>query len=388
MTKSNQPKRILVTIPGISLFQRQVLEGILDYRSDEQPCQYIVDIGDLLQQRLRNFNHWKIDGMIALVLDDDHRRRIIATGLPCVLLEPCLKKRPAWLPRNAVTFINDFRREGELVAEYFLKRGYRSIAYVDDSVPTFWGTERGLALRAALKKRQIEPLVYPGCPESECGDFPSEAPRLAAWLKGLPRPTAVYCVHDHRAQQVVCAVDDAGLRIPQDLAVLGIDNDELICNMTVPKLSSIDTGIRKCGTRAAKTIAQLLAHRPVKREQISSIATIVTRASTDTDAYEDPLVTKAMGFARAHDSLISVTELATLAGCSKSELNQRFRKVIGMSTADKLRHDRLDKAITLLKTTDRTVEEIAAICGFRGASHLGIRMKAAFNRLPSDYRGK
>lgn len=381
-----QPKRILVTIPGISLFQRQILEGILEYRSDEQPCQYIVDVGDLLQQRLRNFNHWKIDGMIALVLDDDHRKRIIATGLPCVLLEPCLKRRPSWLPRNAVSFINDFRREGELVAEYFLKRGYQSIAYVDDSVPTFWGTERGHAIKAALKKAGIEPLFYPGCPQSERGDFPREAGRLAAWLGTLPKPTAVYCVHDHRAQQVVCAAGDAGLRIPQDLAVLGIDNDELICNMTVPKLSSIDTGIRKCGTRAAQAITKLLAHRPVKREQISSMATIVTRASTDSDSYDDPLVTRTMGFARAHNGLISVPELATLAGCSKSELNKRFRRVLGMSVGDKLRRDRLDQAISLLKTTDRTVEEIAILCGFRGASHLGLRLRTTFNHTPSYYR--
>ena len=386
MKNSFQTKRILVTIPGISLFQRLVLEGILDYRSDDQPRQYIVDVGDLLQQRLRKYNHWKIDGMIALVLDDNHRQRIISAGLPCVLLEPCLKKRPRGLPSNVVSFINDFRREGEVVAEYFLDRGYRSIAYVDDSMPTFWGSERGFAVAAALKKHGLSLHVYPMCPEDERDDFPKEAVRLAAWLGKLPRPTAIYCVHDHRAQQVIYAAGEAGLRIPQDIAVLGIDNDEIVCNMTVPKLSSLDTGIRKCGTRAAQAIGDLLAHRPVRREQISSVATIVTRASTDADSYDDPFVSKAMGIARTCNGLIALPELASRSGCSKTELNKRFRRTLGVSVEEKLRRDRIDKAVSLLKTSNRTVDEIAVLCGFRGGSHLGLRLKAAFGHTPSFYR--
>ena len=389
MAAIRNQKRILVVIPTSTLTQRQLLEGLLEYahESASTPWQFHLDLRDLNRQHLKDLKSWSCRGIIAYILNDRERQDFIATGLPAVFIEPTLSKPLPDKPRNIVTFINEHAAEGHTAADYFIKRRYRSFAYVGTAKPTFWSDERIKGFAERLEKSGFTPAIYPAPPPREQNDFALESRRLTRWLRQLPRQTALFCVHDRRAQQVIATATAAGLRIPEDIAVLGVDNDELLCEMTVPAISSIPVNDHERGRAVGEAMDRLLERRPVKRVQITRHDTVITRTSTEAHAIADPFIARAIAYACAH--LVerpTLAELAKAAGCSKTVLNLHARRALGHTISDELTRHQLNAAIERLADTGRTVEEIAQACGFCSASHLGLRLKAVTGHTPGHYR--
>ena len=387
-TARNQ-KRILVVIPTSTLTQRQLLEGLLEYahESASSPWQFHLDLRDLNRQRLKDLKSWNCSGIIAYILSDRERQDFIATGLPAVFIEPTLSAPLPHMPRNIVTFINEHAAEGRTAADYFIKRRYRSFAYIGTAKPTFWSDERIKGFAERLKENGFAPAIYPAPPPREQNDFAIESKRLTKWLRRLPRQTALFCVHDRRAQQVIATASAASLRIPEDIAVLGVDNDELLCEMTVPAISSIPVNDHERGRAVGEAMDALLERRPVRRVQITRHDAVITRTSTDAQAIADPFVARAIAYARDHIAeRPSLPELAKAAGCSKTVLNLHARRALGHTITDEVTRLQLDAAIEQLTNTDHTTENIAISCGFCSASHLGLRLKAITGRTPGHYR--
>lgn len=382
-------KRILVVIPTSTLTQRQLLEGLLEYahESASSPWQFHLDLRDLNRQRLKDLKSWNCSGIIAYILSDRERQDFIATGLPAVFIEPTLSAPLPHMPRNIVTFINEHAAEGRTAADYFIKRRYRSFAYIGTAKPTFWSDERIKGFAERLKENGFAPAIYPAPPPREQNDFAIESKRLTKWLRRLPRQTALFCVHDRRAQQVIATASAASLRIPEDIAVLGVDNDELLCEMTVPAISSIPVNDHERGRAVGEAMDALLERRPVRRVQITRHDAVITRTSTDAQAIADPFVARAIAYARDHIAeRPSLPELAKAAGCSKTVLNLHARRALGHTITDEVTRLQLDAAIEQLTNTDHTTENIAISCGFCSASHLGLRLKAITGRTPGHYR--
>lgn len=389
MATIRNQKRILVVIPTSTLTQRQLLEGLLEYahESTSSPWQFHLDLRDLNRQHLRDLKSWNCCGIIAYILNDRERRDFIATGLPAVFIEPTLSKPIPHQPRNIVTFINEHAAEGHTAADYFIKRRYRSFAYIGTAKPTFWSDERINGFAERLKADGYTPLIYPSPPPREQNDFALESQRLTKWLRRLPRQTALFCVHDRRAQQVIATATTAGLRIPEDIAVLGVDNDELLCEMTVPAISSIPVNDHERGRAVGEAMDCLLERHPVKRVHITRHDMVITRTSTDAQAIADPFVARAITYARAHISEHpSLPELAKVAGCSKTILNLHARHALGHTITDEITRLQLNDAIEQLTSTNRTIDEIAINCGFCSASHLAMRLKASTGKSPKHYR--
>ena len=389
MAAIRNQKRILVVIPTSTLTQRQLLEGLLEYahESASSPWQFHLDLRDLNRQHLKDLKSWNCSGIIAYILSDRERQGFIATGLPAVFIEPALSAPLPSMPRNIVTFINEHAAEGRTAADYFIKRRYRSFAYIGTAKPTFWSDERIKGFAARLKEDGFAPSIYPSPPPREQNDFAIESKRLTKWLRQLPRQTALFCVHDRRAQQVIATATAADLRIPEDIAVLGVDNDELLCEMTVPAISSIPVNDHERGRAVGEAMDALLERRPVKRVQITRHDAVITRTSTDAQAIADPFVARAVSHARAKLSeRPSLLELAKAAGCSKTVLNLHARRALGHTITDEITRLQLDAAIEQLTNTDHTNEDIAISCGFCSASHLGLRLKAITGHTPGHYR--
>lgn len=389
MGKKAELMRILVAIPTSTHTQRQLLEGLLAYAHAKggAPWQLHLDLRDLNRQHLKDLARWRCSGVIAYILSARERRSFLATGLPAVFIEPLLAQPPRTARRNVVTFVNEHATEGRTAADYFLTRHYRSFAYVGTARPTFWSDERRRGFAARLREAGHRPAVYGGLLPAEQDDFALESRRLAKWLRELPRPTAVFCVHDRRAQQVIATAQAAGLRVPDDLAVLGVDDDELLCEMTVPAISSIPVGDHARGEAVGAAMDALLSGRPTPRHVVSRHTAVTTRRSTDAQAISDAFVARALAHAsRDLSTPRTLDELAVVAGCSKTELAHRARAALGHSLGDELTGLRLDRAIACLAQTTRTVDEIAKSCGFCSASHLGLRLRAAFGKSPSAYR--
>ena len=177
--------------------------------------------------------------------------------------------------------------------------------------------------------------------------------------------------------------------MPDDIAVLGVDNDELLCRMTVPAISSIPVDDHERGMAVGRAMDDLLEGRETEHTIITRHDMVITRTSTDAQAIPDPFVARAIAYARSHIcERPTLPELAKSAGCSKTILNLRARRALGHTIADEITRIQLDAATEQLLSTRRNIDDIARECGFCSASHLGLRMKAVRGVTPSELRHK
>ena len=387
---NDRTRRILVSIPTKSFTQRRLLEGVLKYARERHGDNWRLqlDLGGYVIQKLKCFSDWKCDGIIAYIDDPEMRAHFLAAKLPTVLIEPFLSPNSK-IPtrRKTVTLVNDDAREGNTAAEYFLSLHFKSFAYVGTPEKTPWSGLREQGFVDRLKREGHDCQVYPELPEDEREDFAREMPRLVKWLKELPRPTAVFTAHDLRARQILTAADAAGIDVPGHLAVLGVDDDELICETATPALSSIPTREDTHGYACGRALEQLFKGHPGNRTIKTAHTRVVSRASTNINAIDDPFIARALSWAHRHLSDgASVDAIAKGIGYSKRMLQIRARRSLGQSLSDEIRRMMLSAAAELLSNTEKSVSDIAAECGFTSVSHLSLRFKKHYHQTPLAYR--
>ena len=387
---NDRTRRILVSIPTNSYTQRLLLEGVLKYARERHGDNWRLqlDLGGFVSQKLKCFSEWKCDGIIAYIDDPSARSHFLSAKLPTVLIEPFLSPSSKIPPRrHVVTFVNDDTSEGSTAADYFMQHHFKSFAYIGTPEKTPWSSLREQGFVNRLKSKGESCLVYPNIPEDEREDFAREMPRLVKWLKGLPRPTAVFTAHDLRARQILIAADAAGIDVPGHIAVLGVDNDELICETATPALSSIPTREDSHGYACGRALEQLFKGHPGNKVIRTAHTHVVSRASTDISAIDDPFVARALTWAHNHLSEgASIDAIAKGIGYSKRMLQIRARRTLGQSLSDEVRQMMLSAAAELLESTDKPVSDIAAECGFTTVSHLSLRFKKHYRQTPLAYR--
>ena len=232
-------------------------------------------------------------------------------------------------------------------------------------------------------------VVHDRFTAKERRNWPDERERLVAFLRGLPKPTAVFAPMDARARLVLEACSIAGLLVPDEIAVLGVDNDSLLCESTVPTLSSIHTGGFRRGQIAAEMLDDLMHGREPRQRAVSQPPiSVVTRGSTGYGAMSDPSISKAITFIRKHarEGGIDVGDIVRAAGCSRRYLELRFRSRLGHSIRDELLAERIDWVQTLLTSTNLSIGEITKRSGFVRESHLGLLFRKATGLTMREWR--
>ena len=353
--------------------ERNMCRGILDYARSHGPWRCHLVEGRP-EEQLMNLKKECFDGIIAAGGTREKNTAFASVGAPYVLMEP----RPEMLgPDGSSIFpfvTRDSRAIGALAATYYLKRGYKSFAYVGETSGWFWNAERRAGFEDALAKAGFDCAAYDNLTARERRSWTVERPRMERFLLSLPHPTAVFAAMDGRARHVVNLCADIGLRVPEDIAVLGVDNDPLICESTVPALSSIRTGGYRRGLIAAEMLDNLMHGRAVReRAVVQEPADVVTRGSTGYDAMTDPAISKAVRFIRAkaeEGAAFDVADVARAAGCSRRYLERRFRARLGRSVLDELTRARLARVKTLLEDTSLSIGEIVERTGYARPSHL------------------
>lgn len=382
--------KILVVFSKADVTHRRMLEGILGYARDNCPAAWEIqlDLRDIFRRNTAEIKAGGFSGIIAAVANPADRKRYFASGLPTVLFEPTLARMDhARRPANNVTFFNDHAAEGRTAAEYYLARGYSSFAYVGTPVKAVWSDARRRGFAARLKKDGMHPMVYTPPSGKASTDFTLEAPRLARWLKRLPSPTALFVAHDERAQQVAAVALRAGIDIPGDLALLGVDDDELLCTTASPQLSSIPVNAEETGRRIAERMHELLRgsnSAPVVR---TCHTRVIARASTDADSLTDPFVSKAVSYAEKNLSKpLRAEDLAVAANCSLRTLQTKMLRTLHRTPKEELAFLRRSEAVKLLRETRLSVSEIAVRCGYCSASHLGTHLRRSLGQTPRACR--
>jgi LacI family transcriptional regulator len=280
---------------------------------------------------------------------------------------------------------------GHMGAEHFIERGYQKFGYCGFANAS-WSRERrdGFveAVHLAGRECAVFDVDYPGdmtpfWDEEQIG-------KLAAWIDRLPRPIALMCCNDMRAQQVISAARSKGILVPEEVAVLGMNNDTIRCELSDPALSSVAPNAFQSGYRGAELLGEMLAGRaPVKMEQRVEPVGVVTRHSTDVLAVEDRNVAAALSFIRENACKgISVVEVLQHAHASRSQVERKFRQHIGRSPQAEIRRVQLRKIRELLLETDFPLKRIAELTGFEHMEYMCVLFKRMTGISPGNYRAK
>jgi LacI family transcriptional regulator len=212
--------------------------------------------------------------------------------------------------------------------------------------------------------------------------------RLTAWLTRLPRPASILAANDEAGLRVLEAAHVAGLSVPADVAVLGVDNDELLCGLNEPGLSSIAVPAQRVGQEAAELLDRLIRGQAHGRPQLLlPPGPVVKRLSTDGTHVGSPLVQRALAYLQEHAAEpIGIQQAVHALGCSRRTLEQAMKAAIGRTPGQELTRLRLERAKALLVSTSQGLEKIARRCGYAGAVRLSVAFRRETGQTPGSYR--
>lgn len=381
--------RVLLLFPTSIMACRWMLRGILRYVHSRGPWELHIIEDREGEQKLRQVQTWGVTGMIGYVHNKAHADAVLAAGVPAVIVDPL---KEYLVPSNLLSRFSrvacDSHEIGRVAADYFLDRQHTNFAFVGEINDIHWSRDRAEAFAARVAEAGFACHIYPALTARERNDFGIEQRRLCAWLKALPKPVAIMAAWDVRGRQVLDACMTAGVSVPQEAAVLSVDNDEILCETTNPSMSSIQMGAEEGCYEGAKVLDGFMRGRPQSQCVIPYGAVrVVTRRSTEAIRINDPLVVKALEFIWLNTGApMTVSDVARHLRVSRRLLEMHFRKEVGRTVHDEILRVRLDRVQALLRDTRMTISEIAGACGFAGPSHLGRRFQDAFRITPSAFR--
>lgn len=326
------------------------------------------------------------DGIIARVADESARRLLLKSDVPVVDVF-CHFDGP-----DFIRVETDHRRIGQLAAEYFLAKGYTSFAYCGFSGTTYSDIRRD-AFISRLSESGASCAVYEqneppddSVVFNETPDRPKDARTLTRWFRSLESPTAIFCANDLRALQLLQIANDVGMDVPRDAAILGVDNDPLLCTFSTPPLSSIDPNSFGVGHAAARLLQAAMDDPPRRKSRPPfhvSPGELFERASTEhhpvTPAwFSDALVHIDRNMSRP----ISASDVVRVAGKSSTAVEKRFRAAFGVSVGKYIMSVKMKEAHRLLSNGKMSVKETAAKTGFSSPQYFCRSYKAFYGRSP------
>ncbi len=377
-------------IHGTFYSSRQKLRGILRYNQDHSQWHIqlfhnrpddVVFSGKIARD---------INGVITDMFScRQFGERIAAMNIPYLCLD--FTGEPQYFAQSKFCQVNcDNAAAGRTGANHFLERQYNHFGFVNDLKNSIWSLEREEAFVQTLAQNGKFCQVYRSKAHQEKtflderGDFHS----LRAWLAQLPKPVAVMAAMDARALQVINACYEEGLSVPDDVAVLGLDNDPLLCQACSPQLSSIPMCSEEAGYYGAQMLDLLMKDElGSKSIYVYGPKPVVMRESTNAVRYDDPLVSETLRFLWNTSSLfVNVGEVAKELGVSRRLLEVRFKEAVGHPVIEEIIRLRLDRVCGLLAYSSYSLSEITEMCGFSCLSYLARLFKQRLGKTLSEYR--
>jgi LacI family transcriptional regulator len=274
-----------------------------------------------------------------------------------------------------------------MAADHLLGLGLKHFAYCgfDD---WWWSRRRRDSFSARIREAGFKTEVYrlPKSPAARAWD--KELPRLMGWLRRLPKPIGIMTCNDDRGELLIEACKAEGLKVPDEVAVVGVDNDKLICDLCSPPLSSVAGNLQKIGYEAAEMLDRMIHGTETGTPTLHIRPThVAARQSTDVLAVNDTDVVTALRFVRRCVRLnIGVQQVVAVTSLSRRALEQRFRSTLGHSIHDEIQRVRMELLTQMLAETRKPVTEIAEMLGFPDAAHVSRLFRRAKGISPVAYR--
>ncbi len=314
------------------------------------------------------------DGLIGYLPDDEILvEKIRSCGFPAVIL-------PVSSRVEGMINIAQDEKTGSMAAEYLIGLGFKSFGYC--GMNFHWNTSRQESFSKVIRSAGFGLSV---APEKATGEI------LVQWLKTLKFPIAIMACNDERAAELIEACVECKFKIPNQVAIVGVDNDEMICTLTNPPLSSIQMNFETVGFNAAETIDGMLSKREVSdiSELCCRPTEIVCRASTDILEIEDIEVANAVNFVRNNARrAITVTDVHKNSLLSLRALQLRFRKVLNRSISQEIHRERIAEMCRQLLNTNFTIQQIGYRMEFDDIKHVSRIFKKETGMTPIEYRRK
>lgn len=307
-----------------------------------------------------DFRTWNGDGIIAAVETAEDVKMLTSSGMPVV------DTSGAILDDRLSLITNDNQEIGRIGGEHLLDAGLERFAFCGAS-KSMWSMNRLAGFEKATRSGRVGDVVVFGKP-IHWWHSPEFSRELADFLAGLERPCGVMSANDIIGMNVVGACRMAGLRIPEDIAIVSVDNEELLCELSTPPLSSIAFNRYEVGLKAAERLDLLMRGRPAVLPEpllVPPIA-LTERASSAIVAVSDPLVSQALGFIKKNAvNNLGAGEVADRLHTSRRNLERRFRDRLGRTVLEEIHRNRIAHAKRLLREKDVSVKRVAALSGFK-----------------------
>ena len=330
-----------------------------------------------------------VDGII--LRDVDKLEEVPALGIPAVVIGHSKTEIP-----NMVNVVTDSCAIGRIGAEHLLQCGFKHFAYcgygtapssVASPEALTWSDLRQESFRQHIRKAGFVVYTYTTLsPASHA--WREEHHKMATWLQSLPKPVGLMACNDDCGQQVMETCKLENLAVPDAVGVLGADNDEVVCGLSDPPMSSVAINFERAGYETGLVLLRLLrGNRRVTSKITVSATHVVARRSTDITAASDPQLVKALQFIRAHArENVMVAEVSRAAGLSRRALEIKFRREMGCSIRKHVCNVRTDQIVRLLVETDLPINQIAESLGFSDVQHFARYFRAGKQVSPLVFR--
>ena len=372
-------RKVALLIETSNAYARGLVQGVVHYVREHGAWSFQMmeqGRGDDPPPWLAN---WDGDGVIARIETPRIARAVVKCGLPAVDLSAArLVPTLPWVETDDA----DIAR---LAAEHLLERGFKHFGYCGDARFN-WSVWREGFFAQQLRQAGHDFHAYRS--DLAAADLGTQNRHLMEWLRSLPKPVGIMACYDRRGQQVLDACRNAALAVPDEVAVVGVDNDELLCEIAAPPLSSVIPNTHRTGYEAAALLDRMMAGRkvPAKAHLIVPLG-VAARQSTDVLAIDDREVAKAVRFIREHACEgINVSDLMNAVTLSRRVLEQRFQRLLGRTPHAEILHVRLNRVQRLLAETDLPLYLIAERAGFEHVEYLSVAFKRELGKTPRQFR--
>jgi len=381
--------RVILLIETSRAYGRGLLYGIDKYSRIHGPWvfyrepQFYFKRSGSREMMLSNLRKWNANGIIARVPDIEKTKEIVSLGLPTIV-SAHFNNIVATLP-NIVT---DDKKISQMVVEHLLGRGFKNFAFYGGE-ETFYCRGRRESFYKAISQAGFFAQLY--CGLKKGGEkSENELSALAKWLNNLPKPIGVMACTDDDSQRIAEECKMAGINVPEEVAIIGVDNDAIVCSLSDPPLSSVALNTERAGYEAAEQLDKMMkGEKSAVKKIIVHPSHIVNRQSSDILAIEDKDVAEAVRFIRERSRQpLQVSDVVGDVPLSRRVLEQRFRKVLGRSILDEIKRVRTEQICRILVEANLSVSDIAVTLGYSSVDHIARYFREEMKMSPLAYRKK